>query len=118
MKNSLLTLICIFTLFSPPRSKSETKQVNFQGIIIRREMRQSDICGQLLPNKNVMVPRFGALQHSLVNQMELGYGYLGNKTLFLRVQDLCTPNTLDVYVDSNTSPYIDGLLPGRPLIYM
>ena len=100
------------------RSEIDVKQVNFTGRIIHREMRLSDTCGQLLPGNNVFVPHFGALEESTVHLMELGYGYLGNNTLFICVQDLHSPNTLDVYVDLSTAPYKDGLLPGnihRPL---
>ncbi|KAK3711285.1 hypothetical protein QZH41_015006 [Actinostola sp. cb2023] len=94
------------------KSEIDVKQVNFTGRIIHREMRLSDTCGQLLPGNNVFVPHFGALEESTVHLMELGYGYLGNNTLFICVQDLHSPNTLDVYVDLSTAPYKDGLLPG------
>ncbi|XP_031564165.1 CST complex subunit CTC1-like isoform X2 [Actinia tenebrosa] len=94
------------------REESSTKQVNFRGRILSRELRMSDITCQMLRGNNVLVPRFGPLHEATVQQLEVGFGYLGNKNVFLRLQDLESPNTIDVYMDLSRASYIDGLIPG------
>ncbi|XP_048583401.1 CST complex subunit CTC1 isoform X2 [Nematostella vectensis] len=84
-------------------------QVSFRGRVTLREMRQSGLNRQ---SSRLDLPRLGAVKPSTAQSMGLGVCYLGNRNVFLRVRDLGSPNTVDVYLDLRACPYVDGVRPG------
>lgn len=94
-------------------SCSTSTQVSFRGLIVSRELRQSDSPSQRLPNELVEVPKFGPVKISAIKDLQLGFTLLKNTIIQLRVRDLESPNTISVYLDLRRTTYIGGILPGK-----
>lgn len=94
------------------QSRPSSTQVSFHGLIISRDLRQSDCPSQRLPNDLVELPKFGPVKMSVIKDLQLGFTLLENKIIQLRVRDLDSPNTISVYLDFRKTSYIDGILPG------
>ena len=94
-------------------SHSSSTQVSFRGVIVSRELRQSDTPSQRLPNGLVEVPKFGPVKTAAIKDLRLGYTLLWNTIVQLRVRDPQSPNTISVYLDLRRTNYICGLLPGK-----
>ena len=89
-------------------------QISFRGVIVSRELRQSDSPGsQRLPNGLIEVPKFGPIKVTAVKDLQLGFTLLSNAIILLRVQDLRSPNAIAVYLDLRRTSYIYGMLPGK-----
>ena len=88
-------------------------QISFRGVIVSRELRQSDSQSQRLPNGLVEVPKFGPIKVTAVKDLQLGFTLLSNAIILLRVQDLRSPNSISVYLDLRRTSYIYGMLPGK-----
>ena len=81
-------------------------------------MRLSETPGQRLPGDFTEIPKFGPVKNAKIRDLGLGFCYLGNKIIYLKVQDLNSPNVLAVYVDLSRAPYICGILPGMGSLYL
>ncbi|XP_068693359.1 CST complex subunit CTC1-like isoform X1 [Montipora foliosa] len=116
------SLCCVDTVLSDSSLQKETAakqtrcaptaQVSFQGVVVSRELRQSDIPSRQLPNGLVEVPKFGPIKATMVKDLQLGFALLTNNIIQLRVKDLQSPNSISVYLDLRRTNYICGLLPG------
>lgn len=93
-------------------SRSLSAQVSFRGVIVSRELRQSETPTQQLPDGFVEVPKFGPVKLAAVKNLQLGFTLLRNTIIQLRVKDLQSPNTMSVYMDLRRSNYVCGILPG------
>ncbi|XP_078362482.1 CST complex subunit CTC1-like isoform X2 [Oculina patagonica] len=94
------------------KTSSSSLQVSFRGLIVNRELRQSDTPSQRLPNELVEVPKFGPVKISVIKGLQLGFTLLNNTIIQLRVRDLQSPNVISVYLDLRRITYICGILPG------
>lgn len=94
-------------------SRSLSIQVSFRGVIVSRELRQSETPTQQLPGGFVEVPKFGPVKLAAVKNLQLGFTLLRNTIIQLRVKDLQSPNTMSVYLDLRRSNYVCGILPGK-----
>ena len=86
--------------------------MSFHGLIVSRDLRQSDCPSQRLPNDLVELPKFGPVKMSAIKDLQLGFTLLENKIIQLRVRDLRSSNTISVYLDFRRTTYVDGILPG------
>ena len=105
--------IFMYLLYISHPSRSSSMQISFRGVIVSRELRQSDSPSQRLPNGLVEVPKFGPIKVTAVKDLQLGFTLLSNAVILLRVQDLRSPNTISVYLDVRRTSYIYGMLPGK-----
>ena len=103
----------MYLLYISHPSRSSSMQISFRGVIVGRELRQSDSPSQRLPNGLVEVPKFGPIKVTAVKDLQLGFTLLSNAVILLRVQDLRSPNTISVYLDVRRTSYIYGMLPGK-----
>ena len=87
--------------------------MSFHGLIVSRDLRQSDCPSQRLPNDLVELPKFGPVKMSAIKDLQLGFTLLENKIIQLRVRDLRSSNTISVYLDFRRTTYVDGILPGK-----
>ena len=110
--NSLTSFLFLILHRCFARRYAPTAQVSFRGVIVSRELRQSDTPSQRLPNGLVEVPKFGPMKASLIKDLQLSFALLTNNIIQLRVRDLQSPNTISVYLDLRRTDYICGLLPG------
>lgn len=90
--------------------------MSFRGLIVNRELRQSDTPSQRLPNELVEVPKFGPVKTAVIKGLQLGFTLLNNTIIQLRVRDLESPNVISVYLDLRRTTYICGILPGKLLV--
>lgn len=93
-------------------SSSTSTQVSFRGVIVNRELRQSDTASQLLPNGLVEVPKLGPVKMATIKDLQLALILLGSTILQLTLRDLESPNTISVYLDLRRTTCIGGMLPG------
>jgi len=105
--------IFMYSLYISHPSRSSSMQISFRGVIVSRELRQSDSPSQWLPNGLVEVPKFGPIKVTAVKDLQLGFTLLSNAIILLKVQDLRSPNTIAVYLDLRRTSYIYGMLPGK-----
>ena len=105
--------IFMYSLYISHPSRSSSMQISFRGVIVSRELRQSDSPSQRLPNGLVEVPKFGPIKVTAVKDLQLGFTLLSNAIILLRIQDLRSPNTISVYLDLRRTSYIYGMLPGK-----
>lgn len=94
-------------------SSSTSTQVSLRGVIVNRELRQSDSASQLLPNELVEVANLGPVTMATIKDLQLALTLLKNTIIQLRVRDLESSNTISVYLDLRRTTYICGMLPGK-----
>jgi len=94
-------------------SSSTSTQVSLRGVIVNRELRQSDSASQLLPNELVEVANIGPVKMATIKDLQLALTLLKNTIIQLRVRDLESSNTISVYLDLRRTTYICGMLPGK-----
>lgn len=92
---------------------STSTQVSLRGVIVNRELRQSDSASQLLPNELVEVANLGPVTMATIKDLQLALTLLKNTIIQLRVRDLESSNTISVYLDLRRTTYICGMLPGK-----